>query len=116
MWELGQIAEFGLQSPVVVVLPPPRGRRKRPNMAAVAQARSIVATLSGATTVDYGLGEPISDAFRTTRSSSAPRFTHARRSGGSRSRRSACPASATRAAGTSAAEMSDWSFGARYSV
>jgi hypothetical protein len=90
MWELEQIAEFGLQSRVVVVLPPPRGRRKRPNMAAVAQARSIVPTVS--------------------------------RVPGKRDPRRWCVSSGTYEAAVIEAikeieaEMSDWSFGARYSV
>src|SRR4051794_22466063 len=61
-WELEQIVDYGLQSRVVVVLPPP-GRRNRPERAAVAQARSIVATLAGTAPDEFGLREPISGAF-----------------------------------------------------
>jgi hypothetical protein len=98
----------------------------------VAQARSIVATLAGAARDEFGLGEPISGAFpdeaivvRTSFHTREARwwFPHApERVPGERQPRRWYVSSGTyesglvTAIGEIEAEMSDWSFGARYSV
>ena len=131
-WELEQIADFSLQSRVVVVLPPP-GRRNRPKRAPVAQARAIIATLSSAMVDDYGVGEPLSDAFpdeavvvRTSFHTREAKWWVPQRPdrvpGLRRQPRRWYVSSGTyegaliEAIKDIEAEMSDWSFGARYSV
>jgi hypothetical protein len=58
-WEVERIVDRGLQSRVLVVLPPPV-RRRRPDRDALIEARAIISQLSGATAQLHVAGAPSS--------------------------------------------------------